>query len=315
MGFLIFGLSFVAPTLIANEATVILKKPTLSSSLNLDSTLVWKVTLAELNQQSDYIFVDRETLQQTLDELSLSELQSDSQRSSKLGEILGADYIVNARSSSEGEDMLTTVQVTEVRTSKTTADYKSAPAGDVVSVSKSIAAVILKALDTAKPGITVSKADSFVLELPENGKRPVVGVWIDEYHVSQPLADPAAEIQLTKRLIDSGFTVVDMRPHQAKENTAGGFKKLIGLAKRHKAEVLIYGEGISELADRIGSFEGTRARVEIKAVDLESGKILISESKYGIATDLAESIAAKKSLQEAADLLALDIIPKLIQPE
>ena len=84
----------------------------------------------------------------------------------------------------------------------------------------------------------------------------------------------------------------------ANKNTASEYAKLKGV------DILIYGEAISELGARLGEFEGCRARVEVKAIKLDGGEIIISDSAYGGATDLAETTAGKKALQIAANKLA-----------
>jgi hypothetical protein len=42
----------------------------------------------------------------------------------------------------------------------------------------------------------------------------------------------------------------------------------------------------------------------LKAIDASSGEILLSDSAYAGATDLAETVAGKKAIQKAADKLS-----------
>lgn len=55
------------------------------------------------------------------------------------------------------------------------------------------------------------------------------------------------------------------------------------------------------------------ARIEIKARDVASGKILDVDRQTSVAVDLAENVAAKTALQNAADALAERIVPKLLE--
>ncbi len=77
------------------------------------------------------------------------------------------------------------------------------------------------------------------------------------------------------------------------------------------ADVLVTGEGFSEVAGRIGNFVSVRARVEIKAVDRKTGKVLAVDRQTTIAVDLSEQVAGKAALQQAAAALSERILPKV----
>jgi hypothetical protein len=88
-------------------------------------------------------------------------------------------------------------------------------------------------------------------------------------------------------------------------------KKLFGslhtsaqYAADKKADVLLYGEAISERAAALGEFEGCRARIELKAIRTGTEEIMLADSALGGATDLAETVAGKKAIQQAANRLA-----------
>ena len=57
-----------------------------------------------------------------------------------------------------------------------------------------------------------------------------------------------------------------------------------------------------------------RARVEIKVTRTADGKLLLSERQTSVAVDLAEHIAGKTALQNAAAQLLDRIVPKLLEP-
>ena len=132
--------------------------------------------------------------------------------------------------------------------------------------------------------------------IPEAWKRPTVMVIIPEMHVRQPqLLDPAAETELVKRLIGQNFKVIDseyvalMKQDQAAaKRLFGSLKTATQFAKDKKADVLLYGQAVSEYGAGLGEFEGCRGRVELKAIDVRSDAILLADSAEGGATDLAE---------------------------
>jgi len=136
------------------------------------------------------------------------------------------------------------------------------------------------------------------------GDRPTVLVEIAEQHVApvvvvvpggpQPVIDPAAATEMTLFAKEAGFDVID-----AKEG------------KRSNAAVLIQGEAISEPAVRHNNLITAKARLEVKAVDPATGKVLAIDRQTTVATDLSEQIAAKTAIQEAAAAVAGRLLPKI----
>lgn len=54
-----------------------------------------------------------------------------------------------------------------------------------------------------------------------------------------------------------------------------------------------------------------KARLEVKAIDRASGKVLAIDRQTTVASDLSEQIAAKTALQEAAAAIAERLLPKI----
>jgi hypothetical protein len=123
-------------------------------------------------------------------------------------------------------------------------------------------------------------------------KLPVVSVKISEQHFGQMVIDPAAQTELSLILQQCGFAVVDS-------------------GSTNKPDVEIAGEAISEFGMSKGNLKSCRARIEIKARDVASGKILDVDRQTSVAVDLAEHIAAKTALQNGTDELAERLLPKL----
>lgn len=122
--------------------------------------------------------------------------------------------------------------------------------------------------------------------------RPTISIQVVEHHVGQSVVDPAAETEVGLLAGKAGFTVLD-------KTTADS-----------KPDVVIKGEGFSEFATRRGNLECVKARLELKAIERETGKLIAMDRQTAVAVDLSEQIAGKAALQEAAARLALRILPK-----
>ena len=128
-----------------------------------------------------------------------------------------------------------------------------------------------------------------------DAKRPTVLIQIPERHVGQPAVDPAAQTELAWFCKEAGFTVLD----------AG--------APQSQADIVLRGEGFSELAGQRGNLISVKARLEIKAIDPRTDKVVAVERQTAVEVDLAEQIAAKAALQKVAAGIALRLLPKLIK--
>jgi hypothetical protein len=123
-----------------------------------------------------------------------------------------------------------------------------------------------------------------------------VAIQVTERHVGQRTIDPAAETELALFCRELGFTVVDNAP-----------------GSRGEADVLLTGEGFSEFAARHGQLVSVRARLELKAVERRTGRVLAVGRQTTVAVDMTEQIAGKTALQEAAAELASRILPQLAE--
>jgi hypothetical protein len=129
------------------------------------------------------------------------------------------------------------------------------------------------------------------------GKRPTVVIDVKERHVSQATVDPAAQTELALFCSEAGFQVLERQEG------------------KQKADVLITGEGFSEFAARHGNLVSVKARLEVKAVDRATGRLVAIDRHVSIGVDLSEQLAGKNALQDAAAELAGRILPKLVEQD
>ena len=272
---------------------------------------------AELSQSDAVTLVDRGQMHKVLDELQLGEqgmLAPESARA--IGEMVGARYFCSGSLSRSGDKIMATVRVIDVQTTLTKLSYaflKSAE--DAEEAGKTLSTGIVGLItgfekDRVIRERAVREKESRSKPIPDRWKRPAVMVIISEMHMRAAAVDPSAATEITKRLINAGFPVIDSEYVQImKEDEQRARKTFASLhtcseyAKQKKADVLIYGEAVSEMGAALGEFEGCRGRVEVKAIDNTTERILLADSAYGGATDLAETIAGKKALQQAANRL------------
>jgi hypothetical protein len=176
----------------------------------------------------------------------------------------------------------------------------TAGSASISDMSTAMAARIVK--------IVGDKADTLVakVEKPEDrigrlqpqvqGKKlPTVAITVAERHIGTATIDPAAETEVGFILQKLGFTVTDK-----KDTTAN-------------ADIEITGEAFSEFGMRKGNLVSCKARVELKAVDRVTGRVLSIDRQTSVAVDLSEHLAAKAALQDAAAKLTERLLPKLVK--
>lgn len=149
-----------------------------------------------------------------------------------------------------------------------------------------------------------------------------VMVVIPEYHIQRAVPDPAAETEIIRQLINAGFKTIDPKVYQEIRNTDPALfkdnKKSVLFARQKGADILVTGEAFSERAsDASGSLmsglSGCNARVEIKAITLDTGEILFADAYNSPAPQLhtSEAVASKQALQIAASEISGKLVTAL----
>ena len=256
---------------------------------------------ADLSAEPQLITVERAELEKVLgeQELGLSGTVSPD-TAAKVGNLTGAKVLVTGRVFKAEEQTIIVAKIIGTETSRVYGEMVNGkPNATITDLSAELAKKI--AADVTQKGDTLvakveSREDRVAKIKKQLGdkKLPAVSVKIAEHHFGQHVIDPAAQTELSLILRQCGFTVVDD-------------------LSTNKPNIEITGEAISEFGMSKGNLKSCRARIEIKARDVASGKILDIDRQTSVAVDLAEHIAAKTALQNDADELAERVISKLTQ--
>ncbi|MDY3553727.1 CsgG/HfaB family protein [Gemmata sp. JC717] len=259
----------------------------------------------KLTAQPEFFLVDRADLKKALDEQSLSltgAVKADT--AVTVGQLTGAKLLITGSVVQVDKRVHLIAKVISSESGRVVGASAEGTLSDdleglVAQLAHGITGVTIKQRDRLVPA-PVPVADRIAALNRKLGKaaRPTLAVRVIERHVGQPTAAPAAQTEVTKRARDLAFEVIDL--------DAGG---------ENRADVFVTGEGLSEAAGRVGPLVSVRARVELKAIDRRTGKVLAVDRHTAVVVDLSEQIAGRTAIQSAAALLIERVLPQLVTAE
>ena len=252
--------------------------------------------LAKLLAKPDLCLVDRTDLQRVLDEqrLSLSGAVKPDD-AVKVGQLTGAKLLVTGSVLEVDKKRHLIVKVIGTETGKVAGvSVEGATTEELGDLVGKLAELLAEKIDKEAPNLSPRPTATVdrIAELNKKlGKqtRPIVFVF---------MTNPAAQTEIDRFLKETGFELVD--PDEGNKG---------------KADILITGEGLSESAGRLGGLVSVRARMELRAVDRKSGKVIAVDRQTTVVVGASEQIAGKQALQDAAAALAERVIPKLVKVE
>jgi len=261
------------------------------------------ILFASLVANPELYLVDREDMEKILGEaeLSLSGMVSPGQ-ATQVGQLTGAKILVTGSVLQVGKKIYVVAKIIGTETSRVLGKSVKGDARDdfdtlVEKLAEEASETIRKKADqlVAKP---VKQEDQIAALKRKLGKakRPVLYIKIAERHVGQATIDPAAETEITLFCRETDFPVIDPEAGRKKD-----------------ADVIIEGEGFSEFAMRRGNLVSVKARLEIKAIDPKTDRIIATDRQTAVVVDLTEQIAGKAALQKTAARIAERLLPKIVE--
>lgn len=257
---------------------------------------------AKLTESPNLILVERQELDKALSEQELG-LSGDvtPDTASKVGNLTGAKVLITGRVFGGGGRFFIVAKIISTETSRVygeTATF-SDPAGldeAVNQLAPKIVTVVEKRADTLLAKVEDPAARVERLKKLIAGKQlPSVSVQIAEQHINRAVIDPAAATEMKLVLQQLGFDVIDPA------------------SSGKQPDAIISGEAFSEMAGRRGGLISCRSRVEIKVMQPATGKLLLADRQMDVAVDIAENIAGKSALENAARKLLDRIVPVLVK--
>jgi TolB-like protein len=257
----------------------------------------------QLVTDPELYLVERDELTKVLEELELSQSGLvHPAHALDVGHLTGAKILITGSVLQAGGHLYVIAKIIGTETSRVLgASVKGRPDDDLDRLARELATEVANTVKSraddlvAKPVTRADRLETLKKKLVR-GPRPTVAIQVTERHVGQRTIDLAAETELALFCRELGFAVVDGAQ-----------------ANRGEADVLLSGEGFSEFAARHGQLISVRARLELKAVERRTGRVLAVGRQTTVAVDLTEQIAGKTALQEAAAELASRILPQLAE--
>lgn len=260
------------------------------------------ILFAQLVVSPDLMLVDREELSKTLGEheLNLSGMVNSAQ-AVQVGQLTGAKLLITGSVIEADKTLYLVAKIIGTETSRVLGESVKGRTSDeigplVEQLAEKVAAKISEGADMLVAKV-VAREDRIAALKKSMGdaERPTVLVSISERHIGRITIDPAAETEIVLFCKETGFDVLDVS------------------ADKKGADVIIKGEGFCEFAMRRGNLVSVKARLEVKAIDLATDKIIAIDRQVAVEVDLTEQIAGKKALQKAAAIIAERMLPQLLK--
>ncbi len=266
------------------------------------SAKVTPMVVAQLSVRPEIMLLERAEIDKALGEQALGLSGTGTpDTATKIGQLTGVQVLVTGRAFYVDNNLVVVAKILSTATGRVYGEMVTAlPNQPVVQTVTELSDKIGRTIHD-KAGTLVIRAapeDDTMTKLAkqlEGKPRPMLSLNVTETDFGKAaVPDPAVQTELGRVLQKLGFELVDPK------------------ASARPADILITGDAFSEVALRKGSLVSAKGRVELKAVEAKSGKVLYVAARTETAVDIAEHIAGKAALEKAAVALAAELVPKLI---
>jgi len=255
-----------------------------------------------LSTMDGIVTVERQDLAKLLGEQELGNSgMVDSATAARIGHLTGARVLVTGRVFTVAGETTAALKVMSTETGRVFGvmenfSPEAPPSGPAGKLAAKVAEILNgKKADLLARPVTVEDRVARLKQKLAGRTLPSIAISIPEQHIGPPVVDPAAETEIGLILGQAGFTVL------AGEAAA-------------RADFQIKGEAFSEAGIRRGNLISCRARVEVKVVERDAGRVALMDRQVAWGVDTAEHIAAKSALQQAGAQLADRIAGAMVKP-
>ena len=120
---------------------------------------------------------------------------------------------------------------------------------------------------------------------------------IPEVSLNRAVNDPAAQTEITYIMQQLGFEIIDPE------------------ASNEFADIEVSGEAFSEFGLRKGNLVSTKGRVELKAINRNTGKVVLVDRETSVAVDLSPEIAGKNAIAKSASRLTERLVAAILKQQ
>ncbi len=257
---------------------------------------------AQLSGFPEFLLVERAEIDKALSEIELGLSGNVNPKNAmQIGQIVGAQILVTGRIFPVRKELALVGKMIGTETSRVMGATVRMPIkGSIIEASVELADKIAEQLSTGGETMVAERRQKkdIVAKLSPllKGKQlPSISILIPEISLERSVPDPAAETELGLILQKLGFELQD----PAVSNKA--------------PDIEITGEAFSEFGLRRGNLVSTKGRVEIRAIDRSSGKVLAVDRETSVAVELSPEIAGKLALEKSAQKLAERFVKTLAE--
>lgn len=220
----------------------------------------------------------------------------------KVGAIVGAKVLVTGRLFESGGKVYLVAKIMSAETGRVYGELTTAKDFNTIDPAIEQLAQKIAQLTERHASNLVAKVEDHAArierlkKLVEGKTLPAIQVSVTEQHLGRPVIDPAVQTEMMIVLKEVGFPVLTAEEATGRTDV-----------------VSISGEAFSELGMRRGNLVSCRARVEIQVKQTDGEKLIHIDRQTDVAIDIAEHIAGKKALENAALKLLDRIVPQLVK--